>query len=199
MDVQDAIMSIWTKISEECFQHLVESMPQKIKAVPNKGANECIYIYIYMCMYTHTLTGHFIKVYLIKWPVSVYIQYLTLFTTKEHFWTLDSATLTWFRTLYPQIQRGHWRYFGTPSWTKATWIIPGGEGNTAGDVLESATDWGKGLTVLLYRVFCSLMSNPWRIRWTILEPGLVSNGTLGTVTSFVWLKHGSRPRSRTLR
>ncbi len=27
------------------------------------------------------------------------------------------------------------------------------------------------------------MSNPWRIRWTILEPGLVSNGTLGTVTS----------------
>ncbi len=41
MDVQptnlqqlcDAIMSIWTKISEECFQHLVESMPWKIKAV----------------------------------------------------------------------------------------------------------------------------------------------------------------------
>ncbi len=29
----------------------------------------------------------------------------------------------------------------------------------------------KGLTVLLYRVFCSLMSNPWRIRWTILESG----------------------------
>ncbi len=28
-----AIMSIWTKISEECFQHLVESMPQRIKAV----------------------------------------------------------------------------------------------------------------------------------------------------------------------
>ncbi len=41
MDVQptnlqqlyDANMSIWTKISEECFQHLVESMPQRIKAV----------------------------------------------------------------------------------------------------------------------------------------------------------------------
>ncbi len=41
MDVQptnlqqlhDAIMTIWTKISEECFQHLVESMPQIIKAV----------------------------------------------------------------------------------------------------------------------------------------------------------------------
>ncbi len=41
MDVQttnlqqlcDAIMSIWTKISEECFQHLVESMPRRINAV----------------------------------------------------------------------------------------------------------------------------------------------------------------------
>ncbi len=31
--LRDAIMSIWTKISEECFQHLVESMPQIIKAV----------------------------------------------------------------------------------------------------------------------------------------------------------------------
>ncbi len=41
MDVQptnlqqlcDAIMTIWTKISEECFQHLVESMPRRINAV----------------------------------------------------------------------------------------------------------------------------------------------------------------------
>ncbi len=41
MDVQptnlqqlcDAIMSIWTKISEKCFQHLVESMPRRFKAV----------------------------------------------------------------------------------------------------------------------------------------------------------------------
>ncbi len=41
MDVQptnlhqlhDAIMSIWTKISEEYFQHIVESMPQIIKTV----------------------------------------------------------------------------------------------------------------------------------------------------------------------
>ena len=41
MDVQptnlhqlcDAIMSIWTKLSEECFQHLVESMPRRIEAV----------------------------------------------------------------------------------------------------------------------------------------------------------------------
>ncbi len=44
MDVQltnlqqlcDAIMSIWTKISEECFQHLVESMAWRIKAVLKK-------------------------------------------------------------------------------------------------------------------------------------------------------------------
>ncbi len=54
-----AIMSIWTKISEECFQHLVESIPQNIKAVlkakggptrymqgvPNKVASECIYVF----------------------------------------------------------------------------------------------------------------------------------------------------------
>ncbi len=41
MDVQltnlqqqrDAIMSIWTKISEQCLQHLVESMPRRIKTV----------------------------------------------------------------------------------------------------------------------------------------------------------------------
>ncbi len=31
--LRDAIMSIWTKISEECFQHLVESVPRRIKAV----------------------------------------------------------------------------------------------------------------------------------------------------------------------
>ncbi len=31
--LRDAIMSIWTKISEECFQHLVESMPWRIKVV----------------------------------------------------------------------------------------------------------------------------------------------------------------------
>ncbi len=63
MDVQptnlqqlsDAIMSIWTKISEECFQHLVESMPQRIKAVLKaKGVQPDTN-----------------KLYLIKWPVSV--------------------------------------------------------------------------------------------------------------------------------
>ncbi len=31
--LRDAIMSIWTKISEECFQHLVESMTRRIKTV----------------------------------------------------------------------------------------------------------------------------------------------------------------------
>ncbi len=45
--LRDDIMSIWTKISEECFQHLVESMPWIIKAVlkqavPNKVSSECI-------------------------------------------------------------------------------------------------------------------------------------------------------------
>ncbi len=63
MDVQptnlqqlhDAIMSIWSKISEECFQHIVESMPRRIKAVlKEKGVQP------------GTST-----VYLIKWPVSV--------------------------------------------------------------------------------------------------------------------------------
>jgi len=32
---QDAILSIWANISKECFQHLVESMPCRIKAVIN--------------------------------------------------------------------------------------------------------------------------------------------------------------------
>ncbi len=50
MDVQttnlqklcDAIMSIWTKISEECFQHLVKSMPRRIKALLKaKGGPTC--------------------------------------------------------------------------------------------------------------------------------------------------------------
>ncbi len=65
MDVQptnlqqlhDAIMSIWTKISEDCFQHFVESMPQTIKSVLKaKGVQPS------------TSKG-----YPIKWPVSVYI------------------------------------------------------------------------------------------------------------------------------
>jgi len=31
--LHDAILSIWANISKECFQHLVESMPCRIKAV----------------------------------------------------------------------------------------------------------------------------------------------------------------------
>jgi len=31
--LQDAFLSIWANISKECFQHLVESMPCRIKAV----------------------------------------------------------------------------------------------------------------------------------------------------------------------
>ncbi len=55
--LRDAIMSIWTKVSEECFQHLVESMPRKIKEVLKaKGVQPGTS-----------------KVYLIKWPVSVYM------------------------------------------------------------------------------------------------------------------------------
>ncbi len=56
--LRDAIMSIRTKISEECFQHLVKSMPHRIKAVlktkggptrysqslPDNVASECVYI-----------------------------------------------------------------------------------------------------------------------------------------------------------
>ncbi len=53
--LRDAIMSIWTKISEECFQHLVESMPRRIRAV----------------LKANVQLGTS-KVYLIKWPVSVY-------------------------------------------------------------------------------------------------------------------------------
>ncbi len=55
--LRDAIMSIWTKISEECFQNLVESMPRRIKAVLKaKGVQPGTS-----------------KVYLIKGPVSVYV------------------------------------------------------------------------------------------------------------------------------
>ncbi len=61
--LRDAIMSIWTKISEECFQHLVESMPRRIKAVLEaKGVQPGTS-----------------KVYLIKWPVIVYIYILHIY------------------------------------------------------------------------------------------------------------------------
>ncbi len=60
--LRDAFMSIWTKISEECFQHLVESVPRRIKAVlKSKGVQPGTS-----------------KVYLIKWAVSVYEYQITL-------------------------------------------------------------------------------------------------------------------------
>ncbi len=54
--LRDAIMSIWTKISEKCFKHLVESMPRRIKAVLKARGGP-----------------PFIIVYLIKWPIYIYI------------------------------------------------------------------------------------------------------------------------------
>ena len=52
----DTIMSIWTKLSEECFQNHVDSMTQRIKAVLKvKGVQPGTS-----------------KVDLIKWPGSVY-------------------------------------------------------------------------------------------------------------------------------
>ncbi len=59
------IMSIWTKISEECFQHLVESMPRRIKGV----------------LKANGVQPSTSKVYLIKWPVSVYKSHIyTVYT-----------------------------------------------------------------------------------------------------------------------
>ncbi len=56
--LRDAIVSIWTKISDECFQHLVESMPRRIKTV----------------LKAKVVQPGTSKVYLIKWPVSVFIN-----------------------------------------------------------------------------------------------------------------------------
>ncbi len=41
--LRDAIMSIWTKISEECFQYLVETIPRTIKAVLKAKAGQTLY------------------------------------------------------------------------------------------------------------------------------------------------------------
>ncbi len=63
--LRDAIMSIWIKISEECFQHLVESMHEELSQFwRQKGVqpgtskmylikwpvSACMYVYIYMCV-----------------------------------------------------------------------------------------------------------------------------------------------------
>ncbi len=97
-----------------------------------------------------------------------YLLLLSIFThITSALITYDKGTL-YPRILYPRIHPGHSRFFGTRRGTMAT-----GDGtrNTMEKALEFATDWGKGLKVLHYRAFCSLMSNPWRIRWTILQPG----------------------------
>ncbi len=94
MDVQptnlqqlcDAIMSTWTKISEECFQHLVESMPQRIKLfLKAKGVQ--------------TGTN---KVYLIKSPVSVnlYIVIYILYIHCENTVKYISTTLHMYNLLH---------------------------------------------------------------------------------------------------
>ncbi len=41
--LRDPIMSMWIKISEECFQHLVESMPRRIKAVLKAKVGPTLY------------------------------------------------------------------------------------------------------------------------------------------------------------
>jgi len=53
----DAVMKIWNKISEKCFQHLVESMPWIIKAVQKAKGGPNWY---YQAVPT-----------VIKWPMSV--------------------------------------------------------------------------------------------------------------------------------
>ncbi len=84
MDVQptnlqqlcDAIMSIWTKISEEYFQHFVESMPQIMKAVLKaKGFQPGTS-----------------NVYIIKWPVSVHTHTQTQLYLKKKFEYREKVT-----------------------------------------------------------------------------------------------------------
>ncbi len=58
--LRDAIMTIWTKISEQCFQHLVKSVSRRIKTV----------------LKTKGVQPGTSKEYLIKWPVSVYPLYI---------------------------------------------------------------------------------------------------------------------------
>jgi len=43
--LQDAFLSIWANISKECFQHLVESMPRRIKADLKEKGGQTHYYY----------------------------------------------------------------------------------------------------------------------------------------------------------
>ncbi len=57
LQLRDAVMSIWTTISEECFQHLLNLCHKELRQFwRQKGVQPGTS-----------------KVYLIKWPVSVYI------------------------------------------------------------------------------------------------------------------------------
>ena len=72
--LRDAIMPIWIKISEECFHHFVESMPQRIKAVLkekggptrnyqcilNKVALSIFAYMLYICMWTYIIKSIYI-------------------------------------------------------------------------------------------------------------------------------------------
>ncbi len=66
--LRDAIMSILTNISEECFQHLVESMPRRIKVV----------------LKAKVVQPGTSKVYLINWPVSGYTHTVYVHTHIIH-------------------------------------------------------------------------------------------------------------------
>lgn len=63
--LHDAIMSMWTKTSEECFQHLVESMLPRIKTIL-KG-----------------ISSGSSMVYLINWPASVCTQTVYVYIFKD--------------------------------------------------------------------------------------------------------------------
>ncbi len=64
--LSDAIMSIWTKISEECFQRLIESMLKRIKAILQaKGVLYMLFFCTSHCLlhillfFAHLIVLHF--------------------------------------------------------------------------------------------------------------------------------------------
>ncbi len=85
--LRDTIMSIWTTISEECIQNLIESMPRRIKtvlktkgdptrdlqSVPNKVASECtVLCTVYTILY-YIILYYIILYYIICVCVYIYI------------------------------------------------------------------------------------------------------------------------------
>jgi len=55
--LQDAILSIWAKISRECFQHLVESMTE-LRQFWRKGVKHSIMVFLIIL---YVWTGRFIS------------------------------------------------------------------------------------------------------------------------------------------